>query len=146
MIVMFVIKKYQSIKAMTPAERKDVVPRVWFLGGTSRPGQKLFLQLIKFIMNVAKVLDEDKDTKDLIKLVFLVNFNNTKEYLYIPSLDVNEQLTLPGQQACATQVMKYVMNGSILIGSKDATNLRIEKCLGQNIVLMFGQDYFEIKK
>lgn len=92
---------------------------------------------------MSKILDEDKDTKDLLKLVFLVNFNNTKEYLYIPSLDINEQLTLPGQQACATQVMKYVMNGSILIGSKDATNLRIENCLGQNIVLMFGRDYFE---
>ena len=37
------------------------------------------------------------------------------------------------------------MNGSILIGSRDATNLRIEKCLGQNIVLMFGKDYFERK-
>jgi starch phosphorylase len=97
-------------------------------------------------MHVAKVLDDDSDTKNLLKLVFLVNFNNTKEYLYIPSLDVNEQLTLPGQQACATQVMKYVMNGSILIGSRDATNNRIEKCLGQNIVLMFGKDYFERKK
>lgn len=122
------------------------MPRVFFLGGTSRPGQTLFLQLIKFIMHVAKVLDDDSDTKNLLKLVFLVNFNNTKEYLYIPSLDVNEQLTLPGQQACATQVMKYVMNGSILIGSRDATNNRIEKCLGQNIVLMFGKDYFERKK
>jgi len=90
MIVMFVIKKYLSIKAMTPDQRKDVVPRVFFLGGTSRPGQKLFLQLIKFIMSVAKFLDDDNDTKNLLKLVFLVNFNNTKEYLYIPSLDVNE--------------------------------------------------------
>ena len=78
--------------------------------------------------------------------MFLVNFNNTKEYLYIPSLDVNEQLTVPGQQACATQVLKYVMNGSIIIGSKDATNLRIEKCLGQNICLLFGNDYQEMKE
>ena len=63
---------------------------MFFLGGTSRPGQKLFLQLIKFIINVAKILDDDQDTKNLLKVVFLVNFNNTKEHLYIPSLDVNE--------------------------------------------------------
>ena len=33
------------------------------------------------------------------------------------------------------------MNGSILLGSKDSTNLRIEKHLGENIALLFGEDY-----
>jgi glycogen phosphorylase len=109
----------------------------------SRPGSKLFLQLIKYINVVSKKLDSDPDTNNLLKLVFLPNFNNTKEYLYVPALDMNEQMTLPGKQACATQVLKYVMNGSILVGSRDATNLRIEKCLGKDVCLLFGKTYFE---
>ena len=87
---MFIIKKYFSIKTMSEEERKEVVPRVFFLGGVSKPGDTIFLQLIKYIIQVAQILDDDKETKNYIKLVFLVNFNNTKEYMYIPSLDVNE--------------------------------------------------------
>ena len=74
--------------------------------------------------------------------MFLPNYSTSKEYLYVPALDVNEQLTLPGKQACTTQPLKFVMNGSILIGSRDSTNLRIERNLGDNIVLLFGQDYY----
>lgn len=37
------------------------------------------------------------------------------------------------------------MNGSLVVGSKDATNLRIERCLGQNVCLLFGKNYFEYK-
>lgn len=88
-------------------------------------------------------MDNDPETNTLLKLVFLPNFNNTNEYLYVPALDVNEQMTLPGKQACATQVLKYVMNGSLVVGSRDATNLRIERTLGENVCLLFGKNYFE---
>ena len=77
----------------------------------------------------------------LLRLVYLPSHNNTKEYLYIPALDLNDQLTLPGKQACTTLPLKFVMNGSLMIGSRDATNMRIDSTLGPNIVLLFGEDY-----
>jgi len=55
-------------------------------------------------------------------VIFLPNYTTSKEYQYVPALDVNEQLTLPGKQACSTQPLKFVMNGSLLIGSRDSTN------------------------
>jgi glycogen phosphorylase len=53
MLLMFIIKKYLSIKAMTEDQKNEVVPRVFFLGGVSRPGDTIFLQLIKYIIQVA---------------------------------------------------------------------------------------------
>ena len=35
------------------------------------------------------------------------------------------------------------MNGSILLGSKDSTNLRIHHTLGENVAVLFGANYYE---
>ncbi len=69
------------------------------------------------------------------------NYTTAKEYLYVPALDINEQLVLPGKQSCSTQPLKLTMNGSILVGSRDATNTRIENTLGEDIALLFGKTY-----
>lgn len=37
------------------------------------------------------------------------------------------------------------MNGSILLGARDSTNMRIESILGEDIALLFGQDYQQQK-
>ena len=52
------------------------------------------------------------------------------------ALDVNEQLLLPGKQGCSSQALKFAMNGSILLGSRDSTNLRISNTLGQNVAVL----------
>jgi glucan phosphorylase len=78
-----------------------------------------------------------------IRLVYQPNYSNTKEYNFIPALDVNEQLTIPGRVGCSTQPLKFVMNGSLLLGSKDSTNLRIHHTLGENVVVLFGQNYYD---
>lgn len=73
--------------------------------------------------------------------MFLPNYSTTKEYLYVPALDINEQLVLPGKQSCSTQPLKFTMNGSIVLGSRDATNTRIENTVGEDTVLLFGLTY-----
>ena len=37
------------------------------------------------------------------------------------------------------------MNGSILLGSRDSTNLRIQETLGENVAVLFGQNYYEMQ-
>jgi len=36
--------------------------------------------------------------------------------------------------------MKYIMNGGLLVGSRDGANLEIEKEVGQQNIFMFGSD------
>lgn len=40
--------------------------------------------------------------------------------------------------------MKYIMNGGLIVGSRDGANLEIEKELGQKNVFMFGSDKFRL--
>ena len=143
MALCWVIKRYLYLKSIssTIKERKDIVPRIVFLGGMSRPGDLLHLQLIKLMMVVAQKLEQDHETNQYLRLVFLPNYTTAKEYLYVPALDVNEQLVLPGKQSCSTQPLKFTMNGSIVLGSRDATNTRIDNTLGEDIVLLFGHTY-----
>lgn len=138
LLISYIIERYLHIKSLTKEEKSKMVPKVIFVGGSPRPGSILFLQLMKFMYQVAKLIENDKDVNMIFKLVFMPSHNNTKEYLFIPALDVNNQLTLPGKQACTSQPIKFVMNGCLLIGSKDATNMRIASTLGENIVLLFG--------
>jgi len=92
---------------------------------------------------VSNVLAADDDTNKMLQMIFLPNYTTSKEYLYICSLDVNVQLILPGKQSCATQPLKFTMNGSLLLGSRDATNMRIDNLLGKDVVVLFGMTYYD---
>ena len=58
MLLFHVIKRYLALKEMaasgTVANHSQVVPRVVFVGGLSRPGDELHLSLLKLINTVAK--------------------------------------------------------------------------------------------
>lgn len=102
MLVLYVIKRYLFLKSLSATKKeqlknKSLVPRVVFLGGMSRPGDKLHLQLIKFINRVSAHLANDKETNKYLQMIFLPNYTTSKEYMFVPSLDVHDQLTLPGK-------------------------------------------------
>eukprot|EP00350_Pseudokeronopsis_sp_OXSARD2_P004685 CAMPEP_0170555264 /NCGR_PEP_ID=MMETSP0211-20121228/13175_1 /TAXON_ID=311385 /ORGANISM="Pseudokeronopsis sp., Strain OXSARD2" /LENGTH=100 /DNA_ID=CAMNT_0010864995 /DNA_START=1462 /DNA_END=1764 /DNA_ORIENTATION=+ len=82
-------------------------------------------------------------------MMFIPNYNASKEFIIVPAADLNEQLSLPGEEACTTISVKFAMNGVLLLGSKGSTNLNIEKELGSKNVTFFGNDYhksMELKK
>lgn len=140
LLVFYVIKRYIEIKAKLKADSNDksVVPRIIFIGGQNRPGDGLHLQFIKFVSTLGHFLEKDPDTNKHLRLIFLPNYTTSKEYRFVAALDVNEQLLMPGKQGCSSQALKFAMNGSILLGSRDSTNLRISNTLGENVAVLFG--------
>lgn len=100
------------------------------------------------------------ETKNYIRIMFIPNFNASKEYLVVPAADLNEQISLPGEevcfdiyyikiiklQACTTISQKFIMNGSMLLGSKDSTNLSLAEYIGKENIALFGEDYYEVKR
>lgn len=99
MLLFQVIKRYLYLKSISSQlkDNKDIVPRIVLVGGTTRPGDLLHLQLIKLINSVALKLEQDIDTNQYFRLVFLPNYTTAKEHPYVPALDINEQLVLPGK-------------------------------------------------
>ena len=64
---MYILDLYYRIKA-DPG--MDVVPRVFVFGAKAAPGYKRAKAIIKFINEVGRVVNNDPDTKDLIRVRF----------------------------------------------------------------------------
>ena len=55
---------------MNTDQKKDVVPRTVFFGGKASPGRQNAKLIIKFIHDVATVINSDKETNGLLKVKF----------------------------------------------------------------------------
>ena len=47
--VLSIIHRYDQIKKMSPAERRNVVPRVCIIGGKAAPGYEMAKRIIKLV-------------------------------------------------------------------------------------------------
>lgn len=95
---------------------------------------------------VAVKINADPETNTLLRLIFIPNYNASKEHIVVPSVDFNEQISLPGEEACTTISEKFILNGSLIIGSHDATNTNVSQQLGRECITLFGMTQQEIKK
>lgn len=118
-----VIHRYLTIKAMTVEERKKVAPRVSIFGGKAAPGYWMAKTIIHLINNVGSVINKDKDVGDLLKVIFLEDYNVSKAEIIIPASDISEHISTAGTEASGTSNMKFVMNGGLIIGTCDGANV-----------------------
>jgi starch phosphorylase len=93
-----VIHRYLAIKAMTPEERKKVLPRVSIFGGKAAPGYWMAKQIIHLINNVGAVVNKDEDIGDLLKVIFLEDYNVSKAEMIIPASDISEHISTAGTE------------------------------------------------
>jgi glucan phosphorylase len=122
-----VIHRYLTIKAMTPAERKTVAPRVSIFGGKAAPGYWMAKTIIHLINSVGAVVNKDEDVGDLLKVIFLEDYNVSKAEIIIPASDVSEHISTAGTEASGTSNMKFVLNGGLIIGTCDGANVSLLK-------------------
>ena len=73
-----VIHRYLDLKKMSPEDRKKVQPRVSIFGGKAAPGYWMAKTIIHLINQVSKVVNSDKEVGDLLKVVFLEDYNVSK--------------------------------------------------------------------
>jgi glycogen phosphorylase len=123
MNIFSVIHRYLTIKAMTPEERKSVAPKVSVFGGKAAPGYWMAKTIIHLINNVGAVVNADKDVGDLLKVIFLEDYNVSKAEIIIPASDVSEHISTAGTEASGTSNMKFVLNGGLIIGTCDGANV-----------------------
>lgn len=76
MNILYVIRRYLDIKK-TPAEerRKLFVPRSVMFGGKAAPGYLSAKRIIRLINAVSQKVNNDQEVGDLLKVVFLPNYN-----------------------------------------------------------------------
>ncbi|EME86952.1 glycosyltransferase family 35 protein [Pseudocercospora fijiensis CIRAD86] len=133
-----VIHRYLELKDMSPEERKKVQPRVSIFGGKAAPGYWMAKTVIHLINQVAKVINQDKDIGDLLKVIFLEDYNVSKAEMIVPASDISEHISTAGTEASGTSNMKFVLNGGLIIGTCDGANIEITREVGEDNIFLFG--------
>ncbi|KAF2136842.1 glycosyltransferase family 35 protein [Aplosporella prunicola CBS 121167] len=133
-----VIHRYLAIKKMSAEERKKLAPRVSIFGGKAAPGYWMAKTVIHLICEVGRVVNADKDVGDLLKVVFLEDYNVSKAEIICPASDISEHISTAGTEASGTSNMKFVLNGGLIIGTCDGANIEITREIGENNIFLFG--------
>lgn len=140
MNALYILDLYFRIKV----DGEDVPKRTFIFGAKAAPGYVRAKEIIKFINSVADLVNNDADTKDIIHVVFVVNYNVSPAEHIIPATDVSEQISLAGKEASGTSNMKFMMNGALTLGTLDGANIEIVEAAGAENAYIFGAQNEEI--
>ncbi|BAU01329.1 Alpha-1,4 glucan phosphorylase L isozyme [Vigna angularis] len=143
--ILGIVYRYKKMKEMSPVERKaNFVPRVCIFGGKAFATYVQAKRIVKFITDVGETVNHDPEIGDLLKVIFVPDYNVSVAEMLIPASELSQHISTAGMEASGTSNMKFAMNGCILIGTLDGANVEIREEVGADNFFLFGAEAPEI--
>lgn len=141
--VLHILSLYLQLKK---GNHSNTAPTAFIFAGKAAPGYFKAKLIIELITAVAKLINNDPDIQNKIKVIFLPNFNVKNAQSIYPAADLSEQISMAGMEASGTGNMKFSMNGALTIGTLDGANVEILEEVGKENFFLFGLNAEEVQE
>lgn len=120
----FIIYRYLKIK-----ENPDIPSHrvIYIISGRAAPNNQSGKELIHFVLDLQNFINNDPIAHLHMKILYVPNYCVSVAEFLIPAADSSQHISAPGTEPSGTSNMKCIMNGGLIVGSRDGSNLEIER-------------------
>ena len=141
MTALAILRLYYDLKE---GRITDFTPTVFIFGAKAASGYKRAKGIIKFINEIAALINRDEEVNARLQVVFVQNYDVSYAEKIIAGSDVSLQVSTAGFEASGTGNMKLMMNGAVTVGTMDGANIEIVEHAGEENNYIFGATVEEI--